>query len=419
MSESTKQHYAMLLGLGEDWDVADVHFSLERKKIEISLVFKGKTLVCPECGIEGKRYDFVPERSWRHLDVMQFETIITAKTPRIGCKTCGVKIVAVPWAEKSSRFTLLFEEFCIDILQACRSVKAASELLRLDWKSVQAIIERAVIRGLVDRELDDIEHLSLDEKSTKKGHNYMTVLTDLNNHRIIDVVKGHDEASTDWIWAPFTDEQRERVKAVACDMWQAFVNSITSNLPNAEIVHDKFHVKKKLTEAVDSVRKQEHKALLKSSKELTGKPESVLTGTKYLWLKNEDNLTESQELRFSSIREINLKTGRAWALKESFDDFWNYRYAGNALKYFKNWFGWARRSQLEPIKSAALTLKRRLDQLLTYFRYRITSGASEGFNSAIESLKLNAKGFRNFRNFRFRVLFFHGKLRLKPSEITH
>lgn len=411
MSKLT-DHYRQLLGLDTSWEVSEVSLSMEEKRVEISLVHRGGRVSCPDCGTECVIADHAPERSWRHLDTMQFETVLRARTPRAKCKTCGVKTTTVPWSGKHSRFTLMFEAFAIEVLQACGNVKNAAGLLGLDWNSVHRIMERAVERGLACRELDSLQYAGLDEKSFRRGHSYVSILTDLTGARVLEVVEDRTEAAADQLWESLTDEQKEGIEAVAVDMWPAFANSIETNTPQAEIVHDRFHISKHLNEAVDKVRRQEHKSLKSEG-------DQTLTGTKQLWLFNPENMSENRWIEFDTLKDQELKTSRAWAIKEQFRWFWEYRYAGNARKFFDRWYGWATRSRLKPISEVAKMLKRHLDNTLTYFRHGITNAMSEGFNSRIQAIKSQARGFRAFKNYRTRILFYCGKLKLLPTKIGH
>lgn len=411
MSELTK-HYSLLLGLDASWKVSEVSLSLEGKRVEILVAHVGGKVTCPECGEGCSIADHAPERTWRHLDTMQFETRLRARVPRANCQVCGVKTTAVPWAGKHSRFTLMFEALAIEVIQACGNVKAAAELLGLDWDSVHRIMERAVERGLERRELEALEYVGLDEKSFRRGHNYISLLVDLTGSRVLEVVEGRTEEAANSLWETLPDEQKEQIAAVAVDMWPAYTNSIEANAEQAEIVHDRFHISKHLNEAVDQVRRQEHKALKQSGDER-------LKGSKQLWLFNPENISDDRWLEFEALKVQELKTSRAWAIKEQFRWLWEYRYAGNARKFFNRWYGWAARSRLKPIIKVAKTLKRHLENILTYFRHRITNAMSEGFNSRIQSIKSQARGFRAFENYRTRILFYCGKLDLLPSKITH
>ncbi len=172
------EHYHLLLDLDAAWTVSDVSLSSEEKRVEITVTYDGSGVACPECGGQCTIADHGPVRTWRHLDTMQFETRIIARTPRADCKICGAKTVAVPWANKHSRFTLMFETFAIDVLSACGSIKAAIGLLGISWDAAQRIMDRAVQRGLDRRDTEEIEHVGMDEKSFRRRHNYVTVLTD-------------------------------------------------------------------------------------------------------------------------------------------------------------------------------------------------------------------------------------------------
>ena len=411
MSELTK-HYSLLLGLDAAWEVSEVSLSLEGKCVEILVTHAGGDVRCPECGAGCSIADHAPERTWRHLDTMQFETRLRARAPRANCKACGVKTTSVPWAGKHSRFTLMFEALAIELIQACGNVKSAAGLLGLDWDSVHRIVQRAVQRGLERREVQTLQYVGIDEKSFRRGHSYISLLVDLTGARVLEVVEDRTEAAADRLWEDLPDEQKEQIEAVAVDMWPAFANSIETNAQQAEIVHDRFHISKHLNEAVDQVRRQEHKALKQAG-------DDRLTGSKQLWLFNPENISDDRWLEFETLKDQELKTARAWAIKEQFRWLWEYRYAGNARKFFNRWYSWATRSRLKPIIKVAKMLKRHLENILTYFRHRITNAMSEGFNSRIQSIKSQARGFRAFENYRTRILFYCGKLDLLPPEFTH
>ena len=310
-------HYALLLGLNESWEVADVAVDPEGQRVEIQLAHRGGKLVCPECQGACPQADLAPERTWRHLDLMQFETLLRARVPRSDCKSCGVKTTTVPWAGKHSRFTLLFEAFAIKVIQACHSLKQAANLLRLDWDTAHMIMGRAVERGLVRRSLEEVKYVGVDEKSFLKGQNYVSVLTDLEQGRVFEVVPGRNVESAVELWKSLPDSQRKRVKVVAMDMWQPFIQAAEEMVPKADIVFDKFHISKHLNEAVDKVSRQEHKRLLQTD-------DDSLKGTRQLWLDAATNLPEPKREEFDTLKKADLKTAKAWALKENFRIFWTY-----------------------------------------------------------------------------------------------
>lgn len=408
MDSELQKHYAQLLGIGSPWEVKTVELKLAEKKVEIELGWQwGAAAKCPECGRGCSIHDCAPERTWRHLDTMQFTTLIRARTPRSDCPEHGVKTMSVPWAAPQGRFTLLFERFAVEVLLASASVSQACELLGLSWDTAQEIMRRAVGRGLERRQLEGLKHLGMDEKSFKRGQSYITLLTDLDHSRVLDVVEERTTEAADRLWETLSPEQKQAVEAVAVDMWEPFIQTIQQQVPEADIVHDKFHVSKYLGEAVDKVRRQEHK-------ELMAQGDETLKGTRQLWLYNPQNSSPDQAEEFSTLKDLQLKVARAWAAKELFSKFWEYQEEGWARRFFKDWFGWVSRSRLKPVVEVAQMLKRHLDNLLTYLKHHITNAVTEGLNSKIQSLKAAARGFRNFRNYRIRILFFCGKLNLYP-----
>ena len=401
-------HYSLLLGLGSPWKVADVDLDMAAKLVEIEVVYPEEYMVlCPECDKSCARKDHREERRWRHLDTMQFQTIIRSRVPRSECPEHGVKTIDVPWAGAGSRFTLLFERFAIEVIMASKSLKEAAALLGLSWDQVHHIQSRAVERGLNRRKLSSMNKVGIDEKSFLKGHQYASLMTDIEGERVVDVVQGRTLEAADELWSKIPEKVRGKVEAVAMDMWDAYKTSTHKNAPNAEIVHDKFHIAKYLSGAVDQVRRGENKQLIK-------KGDDTLKGTKYLFLKRVGNMRLEEKQQFRELRQTTLKSARAWAIKETFEDFWSYSYEGSALKFFARWYWWATHSRLAPVIKVAKMLKRHLENIVTYLKYRITNALIEGFNSKIQSIKANARGFRNFENYRVAILFACRKLELYP-----
>lgn len=338
---------------------------------------------------------------------MQFQTIIKSRVPRSECPDHGVKTISIPWAGPNSRFTLLFERLAIDVMIAAKSIKEAARLLGLSWDQVHHIQARAVERGLARRELDEIKNVGIDEKSFLKGHKYASLMVDIDGARILDVVEGRTLEAANSLWQKLPEEVRSDIEAVAMDMWDAFITSTKTHAPQADIVHDKFHISKYLNEAVDKVRRIEHKEFMKEDDE-------TLKGAKYLFLKNPTNMSDSEKERFKSLRMGKLKAGRAWSIKEMFSEFWTYSYQASAEKFFQRWYWWATHSRLKPMVDVAKLMKRHLPNILTYLKHLITNAMMEGFNSKIQSIKANARGYRNFANYRTAILFYCGKLQLYP-----
>ncbi len=405
------QLYERLLGLSKPWSVARVEMELENNRITVHVECdKGTVWGDPETGKDRAHVHGWVEREWRHLDTCQFETRIKARVPRLKYQSGRVEEAAVPWAERYSRITVLMEAFVVRLLQAAANISRVASLIKLDWHTVNAVIKRAVERGLLRRQAEPVRHLGLDEKSFASGHNYASVLTDVDRSRVLEVTPGRKLEDAQRLLGSLSAEQRDGVRAIAMDMWPAYMSAANTRLTNADIVHDKFHVSKYLNEAVDQVRRAEHKRL-------AAQGESPLTGTKYDWLKSLPDKRSAEAVAFRHLYQTNLKTARAWSLKESFAPFWDYRYMTPAANYFDAWGTRAMRSQIEPVKKVVRMLRRHRDGLLNYTKHRITNAAAEGFNSIIQTIKANARGFRSFENFRVRILFFCGKLDLHPVNV--
>jgi len=403
-----EDHYGQLLGVHSPWEISSVDLKIEDQRVDVMIEYADTQGACPECGTICPQHDHRKERTWRHLDTMQFSTYLHCKTPRIRCKEHGVKTVTIPWAGKHSRFTLLFEAFAIRVLTAARSVEEARKLLGLNWHQVEAIKARAVERGLARRKDTSIRYLGIDEKQFRSGHRYISNLYDLEGGRVLEVVEERTEqACHTLIEQALTQKQQAGVTAVALDMWKAYANAVSKKLPQAAIVHDRFHISQHLNEAVDKVRRKEHKELLAQGDER-------LKGSKFAWTANEENVKEKFVERFNELKKSDLKVARAWAIKEMFRDFWNYTYAGCAERHYKQWYSWAIRSRLEPIKEKARMIKNHLPDILNYFKYPITNAVAEGLNSKIQTVKANARGYRSFDGFRNSILFYCGGLDMAP-----
>lgn len=406
--ELTSEHYAKLLGLEKPWKVEDVRLDVSSLQVDIDVAYQSLSGACPECEKNCSLYDRNPKRSWRHLDTMQMRTLLHARSPRIECPEHGVKTLKLPWAGKHSRFTTLFEAFVIEVLKASRSVQAAAGLLKLSWEQIHLIMDRAVSRGLERRKANEVAWVGMDEKSFRKGHRYISVLTDFEKGRVLEVVEGRDsELAEGLITSALDEKQREMVCAVALDMSAPFIKAIGKHLPDADIVHDRFHISQHLNQAVDNTRRREHRKLLKEGNR-------DLVGSKYRWLKGMEQLSDEALDEIRRLSKQELEVSKAWKLKEMFKHFWNRRDKEYAKSFFDFWLKEVAEAGVSEMKKVARMLKKHLPNILTYFDSYITNAVSEGLNSKIQSLKSCARGFPNFQNYRVRILFYCGKLKLAP-----
>ena len=316
----------------------------------------------------------------------------------------------IPWAMERSHFTIDFESLAIQFLLASKNRTAAAELLSLSWDELDGIMRRAVERGMLGRAEVDIAQLCIDEKSFGSGQSYGSILYDPERKRILEVVQKRDgEAVDTLLYRALTQNQRQTVDAITMDFWQAFINGATEHLPNADIVHDKFHIMKYMNEAVDKVRRKEHASRKKRN-------DNTLTRTKYVFTKNPENFTAKQKEIFDSLKMNQLATGRAWNRKEMLQTMWQCETEEEARAYFKRWYFSATHSRLQPVIDVAKMIKKFFENIITYFKHRISNAFAEGMNSVIQNIKSTARGFRSFENYRTAILFFCGGLNLLPHK---
>ncbi len=405
------QLYEQLLGLQQPWKVEAVNLKVAEQQIEVRVACQETVWGCPQCGQRMHIHEW-EERRWRHLDSCQFQTILVARVPRVRCPEHGSQVVAVPWAEKFGRFTRLLERLAIQVLQVC-SVAEACRLLRISWEEADGIKQRAVDRGLARKPVRPLKRLCVDEKTAGWGQNYVTVVAEVTPERtVVEYVgDGREEASLDAFWQRLTAEQLAGVQAVAMDMWEPYFNSTLAQVPEAarKIVYDPYHVVQHMNDAVNQVRKREHRRL-------AAQGDDVLSGTRSLWLYGMENVPAHRAAAFDRIKFLNLATSRAWALKEVLRSFWLQPSLKAAQRYFERWYAWAIRSRLEPVKKVARMCRRHLTNLLTYFEHRLTNGPIEGLNNRIQGLVKKAFGYRNPERFKRDILFHFGGLDLYPAQ---
>lgn len=301
------------------------------------------------------------------------------------------------------------ERRLIETLKEC-DVTGCCRLTDISWDEGWGILERAVRRGLARKPHRLPAYLGVDEKSFARRHTYETLVCDLERGTVEYVADDRQQESLEAYYRQFTPEERQGVKAVSMDMWDPYIAATRAYIPQAaeKIVFDRFHVTRLVTEAVDKVRRQEHKVL-------TAQGDERLKRTRYLWLANLENIPAWRRPEFAAIRQENLRTGHAWAIKEALREFWNYIYHGCAERFFRRWFFWVTHSRLAPIIKAAKTLQAHLPNILTYLRHHITNATAEGLNSKIQMVKEMACGFRNREHYKLAIYFHCGGLDLYPT----
>jgi len=290
------------------------------------------------------------------------------------------------------------------------SISAVASMFDMSWDIVAGIQERAVNRGLEKRETASPKNIGIDETSFQKRHEYVSVILDKDNNTVLDVLQDRTAKTLDdWFKAQKVADFKE-LRSISMDMWDAFIKAVKANFKGAKslIVFDRYHVAQHLNKAVDKVRAKEHRELMKEN------GTSELTGTKYDWLKtsvNIDNRTGDRPA-FMRLARLNLKTARAWRIKETAALLWDFIYEEVAVKRWKELLGWISRSKIEPMIKVGKMIKSYFWGILNAIKLKASNAMLESMNSGIQRIKRMACGFRNRVRFRMAILFHFGGLDL-------
>jgi transposase len=397
-----KEIFGKALGIDKPWFVADVNFDLVAKRLDIRLDFiKGSTFPFVQDGAIGeyKAYDTI-EKEWRHLNFFEHECYLKARVPRIKTPDDKIHLVLPEWSGLQNGFTLLFEAL---ILQLCKNmpVHNVSQLVKMSDHKIWSILDKYTEKT---RELSDyskVTVIGMDETSIAKGHDYISLFVDLTEKKTIFVAEGKDNAT---VRAFKEDLEKHNGNAgnitdVSCDMSPAFIKGVKDKLPNAEITFDKFHILKLINKAVDEVRRTEAQS------------NPLLTGSRYIFLKNEKNLTVNERTKKEELRlsKLNNKAFRALSLRETFQQIYAAQTNESFNQLLKKWYYWATHSRLEPIKQAAATIKKHWDGILQWKTSQINNGILEGLNSVVQAAKRKARGYK-FKHFKTIVYLITGGL---------
>ena len=407
-NRALNEHYQQILGDTSPWAVSAVRLDVERLVNEVKLTVRPDAVwACPQCRSRMHIKEWRTRR-WRHMDTCQFKTILEAAVPLVECSEHGAQTVQVPWAEGSSRFTLFFERFAIQVLEACPTARAA-ELLKITWDEADGIKQRAVRRGLARRQIASLEYVCVDEKAAGRGQDYVTVVTGVvsGKPQVLYVGDGRDEVALNGFWEWLGPEGCARIKAVSMDMSQSYQNSVRRYCPHADLIFDPFHMMKMLNKAVDQVRRQE---LVMG----TGSERAALKQTRQMWLWGEENLPERHAARFEVLKDSTLKTARAWRLKELWRTFRQCLDVDDAHAFFHKWYVLVMRSKLEAVKKVARTFKARLAGIVTLFKHGFCNALAEGVNSRIQLLMQKSCGYRNRERLKTDIVFHFGGLNMNP-----
>lgn len=393
MVENFDKMLAGSLRLEDPWYIIGAEFNEEEPAIHIHVgIDKAAALCCPVCGAPTKRYGYEPkERTWRHADCLFYPCYVHCKRPRVLCDKCGAVQMSAPFERKNSRFTLLFESYAMLLLQDVPRARA-SRLLRCDEKSLAAILTYWVHDAVNRMDLSDVCSIAMDETSFRRGYKYVTVAVDAVKRRVFDVEPGRDKTAVKNVGEKLERNggNTKRVNSVTSDMSASYLSAVREVFPNARQTIDKFHVKQVLLKALDAVRKDEQKD--------SGRKKELFQCRK-LFMVPEGRMTDKQRAMVTELSKQYKKTGRAFRIVKSLDDFYASTSMEEAQVRLDKLCSWMRRCRLKPMKAAALTLRNHSKEILNYFHTRLTNAICEGINAMIQAAKRKARGFHTFEGY--------------------
>ena len=368
---------------------------------------------CSRCGTPGPTYDTLDERRFQFVPLWGIMVFFLYAMRRISCAPCGrVVVEAVPWAKGKSPITLSLAWFLAAWAKRM-SWDEVAHAFRVSWENVYAAVDLAVNYGLAHRNIDDVEVIGVDEIMWRRPGKFMTVVyaLDAGRRRLLWLGKDRKEETLNAFFDLFGDRAK-RLRAVASDMWQPYLNVIKSRIPWALNVLDRFHISKNVHKAVDEVRAGEARALAK-------KGQQTLKHSRWLLLKAPTKLTRRQTVKLKDLLKINLKTIRAYLLKEHLRQLWGHCTVTLGGAFLFDWCRQAKASQLAPMARVARTLQKKSDLVLNWFRVggAISSAAVEGLNNKLKVVLRRSYGFRTEEG--VTVALYHALGQLPEPPLIH
>jgi transposase len=376
------------LGLSSPWRVERSSFDAALKRLDIFLDFaRGSRFACSSCGREGCAVHDTREETWRHLDFFQHQAFLRARVPRVTCPGCGVLKVSVPWARSGSGFTLLFEGILMSLIKSM-PVRNVAQLVGEHDTKIWRVVHHYVGKAIETIDLSALTQIAIDETSARRGHDYVTLFADFAKRCVVFVAEGKSSEAIDEFvgFLESHDGDRKRISDASIDMSQAFIAGVKANFPNADITFDWFHVMKLVNEAVDEVRRRETRKNVD------------LKGTRYIWLKNVENLTSEQIETLKNLEGDNLDTVQAYQIRLNLQQIFRKDSLYEASRYLRRWITWVEICDLAPMKKVAKTIMSKAPEILRAIETGLSNGFLEAINARVQAAKRMAKGYRSKRN---------------------
>jgi transposase len=347
-----------------------------------------RQLRCGECGRAARRIAPTrrPARRWRDLAFREHIVELVYAPCRVWCPHCGLRVERVPWADKWQRVTHTLAH-AVAALARELTWSAVAPHFRVNWKTIAAVVEGAVLWGLQHRRWEPLHAIGIDEVSRRQGQRYVTIVYDLGRGRVVWVGRDRDAATMERFFTWLGPRRARPIHTVSCDMWSVYIDAVEAYLPRAALVFDRFHLSQHLSRAVDEVRRQ-------TWRQLQGAEKVEFKHTRFLWLKNPENLASDERTRLAALLRLNRPIVKAYLLKEDLRRFWTYRYTAWAGGHLLQWLWRASHSRLAPFQKLARMLRAHLDGILVWTKLRVSNAALEGMNNKIKVISHRAYGYR-------------------------
>jgi len=370
--------------------------------------------ICSGCGKPAPGYDRLPERHFEFVPLWQISVYLVYAMRRVNCPDCNVKVEQVPWCDGKNRLTTTYRWFLAGWARRL-SWKGVAQAFGTTWQNVFRSVQHAVSWGLAHRDLEGIEAIGVDEVQYQRGHKYLTLVyqIDEGGKRLLWI--GQDRTTKTFLrfFRMFGPERSGRLKFICSDMWKPYLNVIAKKAAGAVHVLDRFHIMQKMNKAIDKVRAGEARQLKADGYE------EVLKHSRWCLLKRPENLTPKQTVKLSELLKYNLRSVRAYLLKEDFGRFWEYVRPSWAGRFLDEWCTRTMRSKLDPMKEVAGTLRHHRELILNWFRAKgqISAGTVEGFNNNVKLTMRKSYGFRTYEA--AETALYHNLGVLPEPEFTH
>jgi transposase len=370
--------------------------------------------ICSCCSRPAPLYDQLKERLFEFIPLWGYRVFLRYRMRRVNCNQCGVKVEQIPWATGKQELTHTYQQFLAH-WSIKLSWKEVAISFQTSWEKVFRSVETVVEWGLEHRCLSSVTAIGVDEIAWCKGHHYLTMVYQIDEGRKRLLWIGQERTIKTLLrfFHFFGPQRSQELRYVCSDMWRPYIKVIEKKAGHALHILDRFHIVAKLNKAIDEVRAGEHRQLQKDGYE------PVLKNSRWCLLKRWENLTEKQEVKLNDLLQYNLKSVRAYLLKEDFNGFWEYVSPGWAEKFLDRWCTRVMRSKIEPMKKVAKTIRNHKPLILNWFKAKkaFSSGVVEGLNNKAKVTMRTSYGFRTYRC--AEIALYHALGNLPTPKMTH